>query len=226
MVRCLFLLLIAAPAAWAARPFVTDDARIVDPGGCQLESVVKRQREHREHEYWLLPACNPRGGTELTLGAIRTLSEPSGNGSNFIAQGKFLLKPLQANATGYALSLGLSRQRLDAGAGSINPYFNGIGSVSLDDDRVVLHGNLGMLRNRALDRSIGTWGAGAEVLLLAPRLYGIAEAYGQRFEKPTLHVGLRYWIAPNRLQIDATAGRQHASPADRSFNTVGLRLLW
>lgn len=226
MTRVLALLLLAAPAAWAARPFVTDDARVVDPGGCQVETVVKRQREFREREYWLLPACNPSGAAELTLGAIRTLSEPAGNGGILIAQGKFLLKPLETNGAGFALSFGAARLRPDAGGGATNPYFNAIGSHSLADDRVVLHGNLGALRNRALDRTIGTWGAGAEVLLQAPRLYGIAEVYGQRLEKPTVHFGVRYWIVANRLQVDATAGRQHASPSDRSFNTVGLRVLW
>ncbi len=118
----------AAPAAHAARPFVTDDARIVDKGGCQVETFLKRQSRYDESEFWFLPACNP-------------------------------------------------------------------------------------------------WGAGAEVLLAAPRWYGIVESYGQRGEKPTLHAGLRLWIVPDRVQVDATVGRQQALP-ERRFATVGLRILW
>ena len=35
------LLVLASPAGFAARPFNTDDARIVDPDGYQIESFVK-----------------------------------------------------------------------------------------------------------------------------------------------------------------------------------------
>jgi hypothetical protein len=66
---------------------------------------------------------------------------------------------------------------------------------------------------------------GAEVLLAAPRLYGILESYGQRGDKPTLHTGLRIWIVPNRVQIDTTVGLQNSDP-ERRFGTVGLRILW
>ena len=53
--------------AQAARPMLTDDARIVDPKSCQLESWV-RDSKHMT-EYWALPACNVAENTELTIGA-------------------------------------------------------------------------------------------------------------------------------------------------------------
>ena len=71
----------------------------------------------------------------------------------------------------------------------------------------------------------GTWGIGLEALLLAPQLYGILETFGQRAEKPTRHMGLRYWVVPNRVQIDSTVGEQKSDPA-RRFYSIGLRLLF
>lgn len=211
-------LLAIAPAAHAARPFVTDDARVVDQGGCQVETFVKRQQRRDESEFWFLPACNP-WGAELTLGHARVDSTPGGDTRTTILQAKTLLKPLATNGSGFALTLGML-------AGTANsPYFNAIGSFSFADDRVVLHTNLGGIRDNAAKISRGTWGAGAEVLLLAPRLYGILESYGQRGEKPTLHSGLRFWIVPNRVQVDTTVGRQHAAE-ERRFATLGLRILW
>ena len=62
-------------------------------------------------------------------------------------------------------------------------------------------------------------------MLSSPRWYAIAESYGQRGEKPTLHGGVRFWVVPDRVQIDATAGRQNAEP-ERRFYSVGLRVLW
>jgi hypothetical protein len=221
--RALMAILIAiSPAAHAARPFVTDDARVVDKGGCQVETFVKRQQRRDEREFWFLPACNP-WGVELTAGHARVDSTPGGDSRTTILQAKTLLKPLATNGAGFALTLGM----LSGTANS--PYFNAIGSFSFADDRVVLHTNLGAVRDNARSNathvSRGTWGAGAEVLLLAPRLYGIVESYGQRGEKPTLHTGLRFWIVPNSVQVDTTVGRQHAAE-DRRFATVGLRILW
>lgn len=92
-----------APAAHAARPFVTDDARIVDRDGCQVETFVKRQRRFDEHEFWILPACNP-WGAELTAGHIRIDSTPNGDTRATVLQAKMLLKPLAGNGSGCAYS--------------------------------------------------------------------------------------------------------------------------
>ena len=224
--RALLAFLALAPSlVFAARPFVTDDARIVDPSGCQIETFVKRQREFREREFWFLPSCNPWGRVELTLGGIRVDGEAPGDSRTLVLQGKTLLKPLEKNGSGFALALGAARVRPFQAPTGTNPYLNGIGSFSFLDDRVVLHANLGAVRDRQIGLTRGTWGAGAEILLAAPRVYGIVEQYGQRLDKPTLHTGLRIWIVPNRLQVDATVGRQHASPLDRRFGTIGLRIL-
>ena len=57
--RLLIAALICQPAAHAARPLITDDARTVDAYACQVESWVKNNRNSRE--YWALPACNFTG---------------------------------------------------------------------------------------------------------------------------------------------------------------------
>jgi hypothetical protein len=214
----LFALLLAASQAHGARPFVTDDARVVDKDGCQVETFVKRQRRFDESEFWFLPACNP-WGAELTLGHIRLDSNLSGDTRTTVLQAKTLLKPLLTNGAGFALTVGMLANTANS------PYFNAIGSFSFLDDRMVLHANLGGIRDNVAKISRGTWGAGAEILLIAPRLYGIFETYGQRGEKPTVHTGLRIWLVPNRVQVDTTLGVQHSSP-ERRFGTVGLRILW
>ena len=204
--------------AQSARPFVTDDARVVDQGSCQVETFVKRQRRFDETELWFVPACNP-WGAELTIGHARVDSALAGDTRTAIFQAKALLQPLATNGAGFALSAGMLANTANS------PYVNAIGSFSFAEDGVVLHANLGGIRDNVAKISRGTWGAGAEVLLLAPRLYGIFETYGQRGEKPTLHTGLRIWIMPDRLQVDTTVGRQQSSP-ERRFGTIGVRVLW
>lgn len=204
---CLALLFCALPAS-AARPFITDDARVVDKGHCQVETFYKEQRRYSGSEFWFMPACNPFG-VELTVGRNRIEDE-----RNTIVQGKVLLKELQPNGVGFAASVG---------SFGGDPYVNGIASASFRDDRAVVHANVGVIRNPDADRH--TWGLGLEALLAAPRWYGIAEVFGQRGDTPTLHYGLRYWVIPNRFQIDATRGEQSADP-ERRFYSIGLRFIF
>ena len=154
-------------------------------------------------EFWFLPACNPVG-VELTVGGNRVEGD-----DNAILQAKVLLRALQANGAGCAMSLGLYGG---------DPYVNAIGSVSFADDRAVVHVNVGAIGDGKADLMRWTWGIGLEALLRAPRLYGILETYGLRDEKPTLHGGLRFWIRPQRVQLDSTVGAQSgaARPALRT----------
>jgi hypothetical protein len=198
------LLCLGAPLCHAARPFVTDDARVVDPDHCQLETIYKQQRAYSGHEFWFMPACN-QFDIEWTIGGNRIEGE-----NNFIAQGKKLFKPLEPDGYGLAMSLG---------SFGGDPYVNGIASFSFFKDWSVIHTNVGYLQNRA------TWGIGLEQLVLAPRVYAILETFGERGDMPTQHAGIRLWVIPNRFQIDTTVGRQSGEPAQR-FYSVGLRLLF
>jgi hypothetical protein len=196
------LLLLASQGALAGRPLVTDDARVLDRGHCQVEISYKEQRNYPGSEFWLLPACNP--GIEVTLGGNRIDDERQP-----FLQAKIPLKALEANSYGLAAS---------AGSSGGHGFVNTIASVSFLDDRAVVHANAGYLE-------AATWGVGLEALLWAPRVYAVAEAFGQRGEMPTFHYGIRFWVIPSRLQIDATRGDQSGNPATR-FYSVGLRILF
>ncbi len=239
--------LLAARGAPAARPFVTDDARVVDPGGYQVETFVKSQRGVKATEYWLLPAANFGGALdrfEFALGGNVIRSDQEGNSNLVAGQVKMLLKPLETNAYGLALTLGVSRlnpgtaQEIVAtpfGTATVagdsstkthyDPYLNAISSVSVLDDAVVFHLNAGATRDTSAHQTLGNWGIGAEVALGGP-FYAIAEGYGISHEKPAYQAGLRYWAIPGRLQVDGTYGWQHSSPANLNWISIGMRILW
>lgn len=211
----------------AARPFVTDDARVVDTGGCQIESFVKRERRHQEDEVWFLPACTPVGQVELTLGGMRTDNAAEGTSSGAIAQAKTLLRPLRTNDFGLALTLGAARLNPadPVQRGGWSPFLNIVGSLSMLDDNVIVHANLGSLRDRGLSRTRQTWGLGTEIAL-NPRLYGIIEAYGQEANRPSRQIGLRVWVVPNRFQVDCTLGSQSGEARSRTWTSVGIRAMF
>jgi len=175
---------------------------VVDRGHCQVESFYKEQRNFAGSEFWFLPACNP--GVEITVGGNRIEDE-----RNFIVQAKTLFKELRTNGYGVGAA---------AGTFGGHGFVNTIASFSFLDDRAVVHANLGYLE-------AATWGAGLEALLWAPRVYGIVETFGQRGEFPTLHYGLRFWVIPDRFQVDATRGTQSGDPATR-FYSLGVRILF
>lgn len=241
------LVVCASRGALAARPFNTDDARIVDPEGHQIEAYIKDQRGIKETEYWFLPAINFGGALdrfEFTLGGSVIRSDPNGNSDLVLGQVKTLLKPLETNGIGFALTLGVSRgnpgtaqEVVETPFGPVttasesstgthyDPYVNAISSVSVLDDAVVFHFNAGVTRNTSSNQTVGSWGVGAEIAL-GGRFFGIAETYGVSDEKPAYQVGIRYWAIPGRLQVDGTYGWQHASPDNLNWISIGVRILW
>lgn len=215
-----WLLLAFALPAWGARPMITDDARLTDAGACQVETWAHLHREQRE--FWALPACNPGGNFELTLGGAFARSHGDWESGAQVIQGKTLFKPLETNGHGYGLAVGYATQPGDARSG--HPYFYVPASFSFADDQVVIHTNLGWTRERENRQSRLTWGLGSEVALAA-KTFLIAETYGQDKGNPFIQFGLRHWIIPNHVQIDTTYGNRLGHIGQERWFSIGLRLI-
>lgn len=216
----LLILLAIGPAAHAARPMITDDARLTDAGACQVESWGHLHGS--QHELWALPACNPGGNFELTFGGALAYADGHQESGAMVIQGKTLLKPLETNGYGIGLAAGYATQPGSAHTG--NPYFYVPVSFSLADDRVVIHTNLGYTRERENQENRLTWGLGSEIEI-TPRSYLIAESYGQDKGNPFFQMGVRYWIVPGHLQIDTTYGSRFGAIIDQHWFSIGLRLI-
>lgn len=216
----LLILLAIGPAAHAARPMITDDARLTDAGACQVESWGHLHGS--QHEFWALPACNPGGNFELTFGGALAYADRHQESGAMVIQGKTLLKPLETNGYGIGLAAGYATQPGSAHTG--NPYFYVPVSFSLADDRVVIHTNLGYTRERENQENRLTWGLGSEIEI-TPRSYLIAESYGQDKGNPFFQMGVRYWIVPGHLQIDTTYGSRFGAIIDQHWFSIGLRLI-
>lgn len=213
-------LLAAIPSAFAARPMITDDARLTDAGACQVESWVHIHGQ--QHEFWALPACNPFGNFELTLGGALSFDGSRAESGAHVIQGKTLIKPLDTNGYGIGFAAGYATQPGSDHSG--NPYFYVPVSLSLADDRMVLHTNLGYMRERENRENRLTWGLGTEVQLTA-RTWLIGESYGQDRGNPFFQLGVRHWIVPNHVQIDTTYGSQFGQIGQQHWISIGLRLI-
>lgn len=208
------------PSARAARPMITDDARLTDPGACQVESWLHRHGEQRE--YWALPACNPGGNFEITLGGALAYANGTQESGALVVQGKTLFKPLAINGWGFGLAAGYATQPGSGQSGS--PYFYIPLSVSLADDRLVIHTNLGHVHERETRQGRLTWGVSGE-LQTTERLYVIAESFGQDQGSALFQIGLRYWVLPGHVQVDTTYGSRIGQIDAEHWISIGLRLI-
>lgn len=212
------LLALAGAPAHAARPMNTDDARIVDPKACQVESWMRKNRDSTE--FWAQPACNPTGNLEITAGGGHARGDDVGSQNSWVLQGKTLFKPLETNGWGWGLAAGTVRH---AGPPNGRDWYTYMPvSRSLFDDRLNLHLNVGWLHDGQLKRNFMTWGIGSETQI-SERAWLIAETFGQNEGRPLYQAGIRYWIVPNRVQVDATYGNRLGG-GERWFS-LGLRLL-
>lgn len=201
---------------------MTDDARITTAESCQLETWTRRYHDRTEN--WVLPACNPTGNFEITAGAGHFRADGLPPSSDQVLQGKTLLRPLTPNGWGWGLAWGVVRH-----AGT-QPGPNGMGnryvylplSVSLRDDRLVAHANVGWAHDNRTRSNLTTWGAGVEYWA-HPRLMLIAETFGDDRQRPWVQSGLRWSLIPGVLQIDATLGTQPNGLGRTGWNSFGLR---
>jgi hypothetical protein len=214
---------LTAQPAIAARPLNTDDARTVDHKACQVESWFRKNETSRE--FWSLPACNPFGA-ELTFGGALVRENGETHTGAVQAQAKMLFKTLEPNGMAYGLVLGhLEPKGVPDRSIGANLYGYVPASFSFWSDAFVVHVNVGALRPAEERSHRVTWGLGSETRLHRT-LFLIAEGYRQEAAGPHYQLGLRYWIVPDRVQVDATIGDrllQHSN-GGRWF-TIGLRLL-
>lgn len=221
---CLMLCLVTSIPVHAARPMITDDARITDAQACQLESWRRVNRGSRE--FWAFPACNPTGNFEFTFGFNDLPEASGGRATDLTLQGKTLFRKLETNGFGIGLAAGVIRHTDPApGQGhQAASYFYVPMSRSFLDDGIVVHANLGAQNNRDTGTRPLTWGLGTEINF-TPRFALIAESFGDDRNPRFYQAGVRIWVIPNRWQIDSTVGGQSGNFGATRWWTIGVRLI-
>jgi hypothetical protein len=210
-------------SAIAARPLVTDDARLTISGSCQLESWVRVYQD--SYEAWALPACNPTGNLEFTAGGALANYKYGSSSKDYVFQAKTLFRHLETNNWGWGLAFGTDHHPGNSPGPNLlgNTYAYLPVSASFNDDKLVLDMNLGWLKDRATGINNVTWGIGSE-LQATSSLIVIAETFGDNHNQPYWQIGGRFSIIPNRVQTDATFGQQISGPTSGRWFSIGLRL--
>ncbi len=234
--RLALILALVAPGAQAARPYVTDDARITPADGCQVETWVHSHRRDRGgNEFWAVPACNPTGNLEITAGVNRlTGSGDEPFTASALLQLKTLLRTLDTGiGTGFAVGMTARTGGPGTGAGAPSwlsgTYAYNVTSFSFRDESFVLLTLAGLKRDRERGRTLAMWGVGSETLLLRrgpQELILAAEVFGAEQGRPGWQAGFRFWVVKEKVQVDAVMGAQIAnSGPDGRWVSIGLRLI-
>jgi hypothetical protein len=213
---CLFVL----PPAHAGRPMSVDDAAIVAPGQCQLETYAQHARESDLNAYWATPACNVGDNWELAVGAAWAEDDVRRTHYGRL-QAKTVFKSLEAGGWGIGLVLANQFQTgrgLDGDLSANVPL-----SFSLHDDSVLLHLNAGVQRTAATRSTAATWGAGVQIKL-GERNALTAETLGQQRGGARYQIGFAHALIPDHLQIDGTWGQRLARGGQQPVITLGLVL--
>lgn len=185
--------------AMAGRPLVTDDAAIVDAHACQLEAWLHAEGDART--FWGLPACNPTGNLEITLGAAIPAGGETQPLRSQLFQLKTLLRPRQADGWGLGLALGLQRVVRDGARHEAYAYLAASRSLARDD--TLLHFNLGALHRGATPAL--TWGIALD-RQVHERLWISLETFGENRGRAHYQLAVRHALMPDRLQVDASYG--------------------
>jgi hypothetical protein len=188
-----------------------DDAVIVDRGACQLEAW------HGARASWILPACQPIRNLEVTVGAGYVDDGDGHRETEFAVELKTPLRPLAPNDWGVGLVFGVGPNP------SAEPGFARFGdvyafvpaSLSVADDRLLLHGNLGWEWHRDgvdhgnhvhdEDSHHLTWGLRTDVAL-SDLLSVLAEVHGEDRLRPAWQAGLRFHFPDAGVEMDVSVG--------------------
>jgi hypothetical protein len=171
---------------------------------------------------WALPACNPWGNLEFTFGGGR--QEQRRNATrDYMFQFKTLFPPWRPMA-------GAGPRRRQRAASGHQPGPNLLGntfvyvpiSFSFADDKVVLHHNLGWLKDKATGDHRLTWGGRG--VSREPTPHGHCRSLRRQPQRPFWQAGARFAIVPERVQVDATFGRELNGSTDNRWFSFGLRL--
>jgi hypothetical protein len=208
--------------AHAARPFVTDDARLTTSKSCQVESWSRLYKNSTE--IWALPACNTTGNFEVTAGMGLAKPKDTATTQDYVIQAKSLARELATNDWGWGFALGrvnhpdiTSGPKLQGNTYAYIPI-----SISSMNDRVVFHVNMGWVKENTTQENLKTFGLGTEIQA-SNRFLMIAETFGDNKSSPYWQTGFRYSIIPNFFQIDTTIGRQISGDLNTRWISFGLR---
>ncbi len=211
-IACLWLA--AAGASANGGHFLVDDAGIIPPQSCELESWVTRA-DPVTHAT-VAPGCNFTGGSGWTMPLEYNLSN-----DDLTAIGLEYKTVLWTSRSGPALAAtgGLRYSRTTS---ELDTYYLNIPLSFQPMDSLTLHVNGGVEHDRVLDDTYATWGLAATVKPVTGPVW-IVEMYNNDVRQdPIIAGGARMNIGSTRWTLDLGLARD--TQLDETAYTLGINI--
>lgn len=209
----------AASDAWAGRPLITDDAPLLEPGQCQLETWV--QRDDRHTHYWTVPACNVFDGWEVGAGVARLHGHGDAAGVKLaVLQAKTMLAAPENGWWRLGMAATNEFEPARGLAGDWTVYLPL--TVDLNGERLQWHTNIGWRRERH-GKPAATWATALEAAF-GKRIALSLETFGIRGGGAWRQLGVRYALPPGRAEVDVAWGIKSGSGGGQHYYAAGLTL--
>jgi hypothetical protein len=205
----------------AGRPLSTDDATILGPKDCQLETWVDRSRVATG--LLAAPACNFGGNFEWQVGASRTHAEGSGALSQTYVQGKTAFVSVDDNPWGVGLTAGVQRfplretesgwkQSLRARAREFPAWNRGSPAPP----------ERGLVRNSERSATPPSGESPSRRRFPAIPFTVVGEVFGENASRPFYRLGGRWTQVARNLDVDLTYVARVPGERSRRKSCLGL----
>lgn len=223
--------------AFAVRPFITDDARIVGRRLGQYETWLRFDKHAYQH--WNMIAYGPTERWEFAIGFVQGLEASKAEHKAYsyaipLLQAKYLIKEYKPNkAPGLAIAVGTF---LPGGQGAFKApgpgafaYLATTQSLGRED-QFLFHANLGInsVQYPTSNYSVTTWGIGTQIRTIGG-LHLVGEVFSGDPYVPgsgmAFQSGFRYFVS-NFVQLDFTIGQGIMGENQMPFwGGAGIRLV-
>lgn len=220
----LLLALCAPTASQAGRPLVTEDAGVLEPGSCELETYARRITERAapsSNGFSLQYGCGVGLRTQVAMATTMDRADGA-TVRGLVFGGKTSISDGGEADPSWTLAWGLAAEKLPgASLSHESTWLNGVLSMPLGKD-LKLHANLGWTRAQSTHQSTTGWAVALERSTTSG-VDVMGEAFASdRDRAPWLQVGLRWAAVPEKVFIDGSWGFQTVSSRPRML-TVGLK---
>lgn len=221
-VRALMLSWIAAATSvHAGQPLATDDAAVVAPKTCQLETWS--EFEHDGREYWAQPACNFGGNLELSVGAARAHPQAGAQSTVVQLQAKTVLSPRGDGDWSFGVSGGGARDTVAShGNSSFQTYYARALASWYPRSDIEIDLNVG---------AANVYGSGSFALAgvatqysIVPDLQLLAEIFRDEPGHGKYQAALRYIVVPDRFETFISYGNRFNDGRGAWSAIAGIRL--
>lgn len=214
------LSLLVFSEARGERPLQTEDAGVLDPGACQLQSAFARVGEGGMYERggYAQFGCGISKGTQVQLAAGQSRSGGS-RVDSLVFTGKTAVIALTDDRPG--LSIAYSIQGAQSAAQSMRFTQATIKAVYSEPVGAwLVHGNIGWARDLEGRRDSMLWNVAVERPALRAFDW-VAELYGDDRVPAWAGTGGRWWLVDKRIWVDASYALQLGATRSRLL-TVGI----